>query len=206
MRTTKRWTFSSCPLHPRARSAQLLMGGHPRRMPLGSMLPFASGSSRTRRASRQPAGPWPTTAGCCVRTSRPETRGSSVQAGFGWRPFRRAKTPRRGLRRPCTTAVASRFFQYTLPVDGHLVDLHLPCGATGLAGYEVADLVNALREVTGASIATVAVSPCGRTWYALEPADALLTAGREPREYFGLDFPEVRDQHRSARPKTEAAP
>ena len=103
-------------------------------------------------------------------------------------------------------AVASRFFQYTVPVDGHLVDLHLPCGATGLAGYEVADLVQALREVTGASIATVAVSPCGRTWYALEPADALLAAGKEPREYFGLDFPEVRDRHRSARAKTEAAP
>ncbi len=102
--------------------------------------------------------------------------------------------------------VASRFFQYTLPVAGHLVDLHLPCGATGVAGYEVADLVSALRAATGAPITTVGTSPCGRTWYSLESGDSLVAAGREPREYFGLDFPEVRDQHRSARPKTETAP
>lgn len=103
-------------------------------------------------------------------------------------------------------AVASRFFQYTLPVGGYLVDLHLPCGATGLAGYEVADLVAALRVATGEPIDKVGVSPCGRTWYSLEEGDRLVEAGKQPREYFGLNFPEVRDQHRATRPQTEAAP
>lgn len=103
-------------------------------------------------------------------------------------------------------AVASRFFHYTLAAGDHLVDLHLPCGATGLAGYEIADLVVALRRETGAPIEQVAVSPCGRTWYTLESGDALVQRGQEPREYFGLDFPEVRDQHRTDRPETETAP
>ena len=103
-------------------------------------------------------------------------------------------------------AVASRFFQYTVPVAGYLVDLHLPCGATGLAGYEIADLVVALRQETGDPIRSVGVSPCGRTWFSVEDADSLVRAGREPRAYFGLDFPEVRDRHRADRSQPGTAP
>ena len=94
-------------------------------------------------------------------------------------------------------AVAAKAFHTVAPAGRYLVDLHLPCASTGVATYDVADLVRALRASPDPhAVEVAAVSPCGRTWFTLQSADALLELAEEPREYWGLDFPEARDRAR----------
>ena len=93
-------------------------------------------------------------------------------------------------------AIASRNIHVVAPAGGYLVDLHLPCGATGLARYEIADLLSALAVEPAYAVPVVAVSPCGRTWFSLEDAAELRARGAEPSESFGMDFPESRDRAR----------
>ncbi len=94
-------------------------------------------------------------------------------------------------------ALASKAVHIVAPAGRYLVDLHLPCGATGISTYDAADLVKALRTEPAFDVQAVAWSPCGRTSFALREAAELLEAGAEPREYWGLDFPEARDRARS---------
>lgn len=94
-------------------------------------------------------------------------------------------------------AVAAKAFHTVAPAGGFLVDLHLPCASTGVATYDIADLVQGLRAAPDAhDVQVVAVSPCGRTWFTLESADAVLQRATEPREYWGMDFPEARERAR----------
>jgi hypothetical protein len=94
-------------------------------------------------------------------------------------------------------AVASKAFHAVAPAGRFLVDLHLPCAASGVTTYDIADLVVGLRTAPDAhDVTAVAVSPCGRTWFSLESADDLVKRAQEPREYWGLDFPEARDRAR----------
>ncbi len=92
-------------------------------------------------------------------------------------------------------AGGSKAYQAVLGSGPYLVEVNAPCGASGLWAYELEDAVRAVESINpGAPVRRVAVSPCGRTAYAWQDRAAVAADARMPREYWGLDFPEIRDR------------
>jgi len=92
---------------------------------------------------------------------------------------------------------AAKGYQALVPIGPYIVELNVPCGASGLFVYDLADAVTSLRAIAPGSPALperVAVSTCGRQAFALRPAAEVIADGKKPREYWGFDFPERRER------------
>jgi len=98
---------------------------------------------------------------------------------------------------------SAKGYQAIIPVGPYLVEFNIPCGASGLFAYDLADAVKAAHTAAPGEPAmptSVAVSACGRRSFALHPTSDVLEDGLKLREYWGFDFPERRDQARGAAP------
>lgn len=92
-------------------------------------------------------------------------------------------------------ASGSKAYQALIGSGPYIVEINAPCGASGLWAYDLDDAVRAVEAVNPtAKISRVAVSPCGRLAFTWQTRDDIQTDARMPREYWGLDFPEVRDR------------
>lgn len=96
-----------------------------------------------------------------------------------------------------TGVIASKAVQALIPVDRYLLDLHLPCAAGTMLDYEVADLVASLQDKPALPAPpVVAFSRCGQLHFETRTGAEALERGRRETEFWGLDFPEVRDAAR----------
>lgn len=98
---------------------------------------------------------------------------------------------------------AAKGYQALVPVGPYIVEINAPCGASGLFAYDLADAVRAAHAAAPGSPELpqqVAVSACGRRSFAMHATTDLLEEGQKPREYWGMHFPERRDQARGTQP------
>lgn len=96
-----------------------------------------------------------------------------------------------------TGVLASKATQALIPVGPYILDLHLPCGATNLLDYEVADLLASFGEAPVLPTpGLVLTSRCGQLHFDARTAAEITARGRRQTEFFGLRFPEARDAAR----------
>ena len=96
-----------------------------------------------------------------------------------------------------TGVLASRATQALIPVGPYILDLHLPCGATGLLDYELADLLKSFDEDPPLPTPELVLSSrCGQLYFDARSAAEVAERGRRRTEFFGLHFPEVREAGR----------
>lgn len=96
-----------------------------------------------------------------------------------------------------TGVIASKATQALIPVGPYILDLHLPCGATMLLDYEVADLLASFVEPPVLPTpGLVLTSRCGQLHFDARTAEEVAERGRRKTEFFGLPFPEARDAAR----------
>ncbi len=96
-----------------------------------------------------------------------------------------------------TGVLASKATQALIPVGPYILDLHMPCGATNLLDYEVADLLASFTEAPVLPTpGLVLTSRCGQLHFDARTADEVEARGRRQTEFFGLPFPEARDAAR----------
>ena len=97
-----------------------------------------------------------------------------------------------------TGVIAAKYGQVLFPFQEHILDIHLPCAASYMLDYEISDLVKGLREATAASDPDfILLSRCGQRHFELLATSELLKRGERETEFFGVRFPEGRDQHRT---------
>lgn len=103
-----------------------------------------------------------------------------------------------------TGVLASKATQALIPVGPYILDLHMPCGATNLLDYEVADLLVSFAEAPVLPTpGLVLTSRCGQLHFDARTADEVKARGRRQTEFFGLPFPEARDAARGERDPAE---
>ena len=99
-----------------------------------------------------------------------------------------------------TGVIAAKYGQVLLPFQDHILDIHLPCAVSYMLDYEISDLVTGLREATATTDPDIILlSRCGQRHFDLLPTSELLARGERETEFFGVRFPEARDQHRTGR-------
>ena len=102
---------------------------------------------------------------------------------------------------------AARSYQAIVPVGAHLVELNVPCGASSLFAYELADAVEAVVAAHPGprppSPARIAVSGCGRMSFAMVDRAAIVEDGARERELWTFHFPAHRQRERAARTAKE---
>ncbi len=98
---------------------------------------------------------------------------------------------------------AARGFQALIPAGPYLVELNVPCGASTVFAYDLADAVQAAAAAQpspkSAPPATIAVSGCGRMAFEMVPYSTVLEDGQRLREAWGFNFPERRVRERQVR-------
>lgn len=93
-------------------------------------------------------------------------------------------------------AISSRAWQVLIPTGPYLIEVNAPCATAGVFIYDAADAVKMVHDAypKGAPVSRVAWSACGRQAYAWRDVTEVQQDARQPREYWGIDFPDVRDR------------
>jgi hypothetical protein len=79
------------------------------------------------------------------------------------------------------------------PAGDMVIELSAPCSVGGVFHYDLEDFVLAIESKVGAkSPAWIALSPCARSDYTRVERQTLRDRAAEPRELFGINFPEAR--------------
>lgn len=96
--------------------------------------------------------------------------------------------------------LTNRSEQALVPIGGWVVEVAAPCQVGGLFAYDLYDVVLASQKLApeAAPPTRIAYSPCASLSYDWLPVSALAERAAQPRELWGLDFPEARDRARAA--------
>ena len=98
---------------------------------------------------------------------------------------------------------AARGFQALIPTGPYLVEINVPCAASTLFAYDLADAVlasvAAQPDPKALPPASIAVSGCGRMAFEMVPYASVLEDGLRLREAWGFNFPERRVRERQIR-------
>ena len=98
---------------------------------------------------------------------------------------------------------AARSYQAVVPIGTYLLELNVPCGASSLFAYELADLVTAAvaahPDPKPASPQRIAVSGCGRMSFEMVDRTEIARDGAREREIWTFHFPQHRERERASR-------
>lgn len=98
--------------------------------------------------------------------------------------------------------LTNRSEQALVPVGPFVIEVAAPCQVGGLFAYDLYDVVLAAQQIAPElpAPARVAYSPCASLSYQWLPLAELAERAAQPRELWGLDFPEVRDRAKAQAP------